>query len=95
MESGTIEVLQCDINQVYRCEVNSNKYFCMLYKTLSFTQYASCRQPFSRRDDVFIHARLFHVQHSSTVIRKNYLLQKKILHFFFLRRFNDVYGNNV
>ncbi len=27
MESGTIEVLQCDVNQVYRCEVSFDKYF--------------------------------------------------------------------
>ncbi len=26
MESGTIEVLQCDVNQVYRCEVSFDKY---------------------------------------------------------------------
>lgn len=35
--------------------------------SVSLTQYASCRQPFSRREDVFMHARLFHVQSSSTV----------------------------
>ncbi|CAF1261158.1 unnamed protein product [Adineta ricciae] len=68
MESGTIEVLQCDINQVYRCE------------------YASCRQPFSRREDVFIHARLFHVQHSSTIQR---CLWKHCMKWVPLKKFGD------
>ncbi|CAF0884247.1 unnamed protein product [Rotaria sordida] len=68
MESGIIEVLQCDINQVYRCE------------------YASCRQPFSRREDVFIHARLFHVQHSSTIQR---CLWKQCMKWVPLKKFSD------
>ncbi|CAF1589173.1 unnamed protein product, partial [Adineta steineri] len=68
MESGTIEILQCDINQVYRCE------------------YASCRQPFSRREDVFIHARLFHVQHSSTIQR---CLWKHCMKWVPLKKFGD------
>ncbi|CAF3216232.1 unnamed protein product [Rotaria socialis] len=68
MESGIIEVLQCDINQVYRCE------------------YANCRQPFSRREDVFIHARLFHVQHSSTIQR---CLWKQCMKWVPLKKFSD------
>ena len=49
MESGTIEILQCDINQVYRCEVSEEKVNLLIEHSFSLVRIMSSTFLASRR----------------------------------------------